>query len=148
VRPARGYTLVEALVALVLLTSGLLAAAATVLQALRHERAASDRAAALRVASSLAEDLRAAPRPDGTALLAVTGLAPAEACAGHPPSCPAEAAAAAALEDAAAQARQALPQGADVSVEVPAAGRPSYRIEVRWAGGDAQASRLRLAVDT
>lgn len=143
----RGYTLAEALVALLVLSAGLLAAASAVLQALRHERAAADRAAAVRAAESLAEELRAAPRPDGRALLAVTGLAPDEACATHPPSCAAEAAAAAALEEAAAWVAVALPAGAVLEVEVPAAHRASYRIEIRWPAGEAEPARLRLAAD-
>jgi type IV pilus modification protein PilV len=144
----RGYTLVEALVALVLLTAGVLAAAVTVLQALRHERAAAERAAALRAVASLAEDLRACPRPDGRALLAATGIEAAAACADHPPSCPAEACAARALAAALAAADTALPDGATLSVEAPVAARPSYRIELRWPAGDAEPARLRLAVDT
>lgn len=145
---SRGYTLAEALVALLLLSAGLLAGAAAVLEALRHERAAAERAAAMRVAVSLAEELRAAPRPDGRALLSVTGIDPAEACEGHPPSCAAESAAAAALESASGWAGRALPAGATVSVEVPAAEHASYRIHVAWPGGEPEWSRWRLAVDT
>jgi type IV pilus modification protein PilV len=148
VNAERGYTLAEALVALLLLSAGLLAGAAVVLEALRHERAAAERAAALRTAVSLAEELRAAPRPDGRALLSVTGIDPAEACAAHPPSCPAEAAAAAALEAATAWAARVLPLGTTISVEVPAADQPSYRIHIAWPGGEPDSSRLRLAVDT
>lgn len=142
-----GYTLVEALVAIVLLSTALLGAAATVLQALRHERAAAEQSAALRVAVSLADELRATPRPDGRALLAVAGTDPADACEAHPPSCPAETAAAAALAAAATLTAKTLPAGATLTVEVPAADRPSYRIELRWPGGDAGPARLRLAVD-
>ena len=145
---ARGYTLAEALVALLLLSAGLLAGAAVVLEALRHERVAAERAAALRTAVSLAEELRASPRPDGRPLLSVTGIDSAEACAEHPPSCPAEAAAAAALEAASRWASRALPAGATVSVEVPATDLPSYRIQIAWPGGEPESSRLRLAVDT
>ena len=145
---ARGYTLAEALVALLLLSAGLLAGAAVVLEALRHERAATERAAALRVVVSLAEELRASPRPDGRPLMSVTGIDPAEACGSHPPSCPAEAAAAAALQVASRWVNRALPAGATVSVEVPAADLPSYRIHVAWPGGEPDSSRLRLAVDT
>jgi Tfp pilus assembly protein PilV len=148
VNAARGYTLAEALVALLLLSAGLLAGAAAVLEALRHERAAAERAAALRVVVSLAEELRASPRPDGRPLLSVTGIDPAEACAEHPPSCPAEASAAAALEAASGWARRALPPGTTVRIEVPAADLPSYRIHIAWPGGEPASSRLRLAVDT
>jgi type IV pilus modification protein PilV len=146
--PERGYTLAEALVALLLLSAGLLAGAAVVLEALRQERAAAHRAAALRVAVSLAEELRAAPRPDGRALLSASGLSPAEACAAHPPSCAAEAAAADALEAAAGGAGRFLPEGAEVSVAVPVADQPSYRIEVVWPAGESEPARLQLAVDT
>jgi type IV pilus modification protein PilV len=145
---AGGYTLVEALVALVLLSAGLLVAAMTTLHAVRMERESATRGAALRLASSLGEDLRALPRPDGRALLAPTGLAAASACANHPPSCAAEAAAAERLAEFLAQVALVLPAGSAAQVEVPDLNRPAYRIELRWPAAGAEMLRLRLAVDT
>jgi len=150
-RPHRGnhgYTLVESLVALLLLSAGLLVAAMSILQAVRLERESATHTAALRAASSLGEDLRALPRPDGRALLAPTGLAPAAACADHPPSCAAEAVAAARYAELLARVAQSLPEGATAQVEVPDARRPSYRIELRWPAPDGETRGLRLAVDT
>ncbi len=144
-RRGRGYTLAESLVAMVLLAVGLLGAASAVLQALRHERVAADRAAAVRTAESLAEELRLAARPDGRALLSVTGVTPAVACADHAPSCAAETSAAAALADAEAVIRRALPSPARLQVRVPAAEHPSYRIEIRWPDGGLEPARIVLA---
>ena len=144
----RGYTLVEALVALVLLSAGLLVATASVLQAVRMERESATRSAALRVASSLAEDLRALPRPDGRALLAPTGIEVATACADHPASCAAEVAAAARFAEFLARVALTLPAGTAGQVEVPDVRRPAYRIELRWPAAAGETLLLRLAVDT
>lgn len=144
----RGYTLVEALVALVLLSGGLLVAAGATLAALRHERAAAQRSIAARAAASLADELRARPRADGRALRAVGGVDPALACADHPPSCPAEHAAAASLAATSAWLADALPAGAVLRVEARDDGTASYRIELSWPDGEAQPARLLLATDT
>ena len=128
----RGFALAESLVALTLLSLGLAYAVAVLVQCLRHEREAAARSAALRLAVTLGEELRAWRAPDGRALLAITGVAAELACAGRPASCAMEAAAASVLD----QWRNALaaqtPIGASGSVTVPDPAVPTYRIRIDW----------------
>jgi len=74
-RPHRGFALVEALVALVVLSIALAGGAALLVQAVRYERAAGERSRGLRHVVSLADSLRALQRADGGPLQAVTGPA-------------------------------------------------------------------------
>lgn len=64
----RGFTLVEVLVALALMLAGLAGAGIVLLQSVQYERESSHRRAAIRLAGSLAEELRALNRSDGVAL--------------------------------------------------------------------------------
>lgn len=62
----RGFTLIEALVALAILLSGLAGAGFVLLQSVQHERESANRRSAVRLAASLADELRAragAPAP-------------------------------------------------------------------------------------
>ncbi len=65
-----GFTLVEVLVALALMLAGLAGAGIVLLQSVQYERESSHRRAAIRLAGSLAEELRALNRRDGVALAA------------------------------------------------------------------------------
>jgi prepilin-type N-terminal cleavage/methylation domain-containing protein len=65
-----GFTLVEVLVALALMLAGLAGAGIVLLQSVQYERESSHRRAAIRLAGSLAEELRALNRSDGVALAA------------------------------------------------------------------------------
>jgi prepilin-type N-terminal cleavage/methylation domain-containing protein len=76
-RGYRGFTLIEALVALSLMLMGLAGTGLALGRSLQHERESGSRRAALRLAASLADELRALDRdafesldPDATALAA------------------------------------------------------------------------------
>lgn len=146
---ARGFALAETLIALTLLSFGLTSSVALLLQALRHERESTTRTAALRLAASLGDELRALRRPDGRALLAVTGETSDIACAEPSAVCAAESSAAAALVAWREQLTTALPAGARGSVEVSDPAIPAYLIAMAWpsAGADVD-SELRLMVET
>lgn len=66
--PAKGFTLVEALVGLALMLAGLAGAGIVLLQSVQHERESSHRRTAYRLAGSLADELRALDRDDGSRL--------------------------------------------------------------------------------
>lgn len=146
--PARGFTLTEALVALVILVAGLAGSAALLLQTVRQERESGNRRAALRLAASMADQLRAVRRPDGRPALAISGMEPANACANHPPSCLAERAAGRLLGDWTAEALFALPQGASVGVVVHDALIPEYLISIDWPSAGGGMQRLEFPVAT
>jgi len=61
-RRVRGFTLIEALVALSLMLMGLAGAGLALGRSLQHERESGNRRAALRLAASLADELRALDR--------------------------------------------------------------------------------------
>lgn len=65
-----GFTLIEVLVALALMLAGLAGAGIVLLQSVQYERESSHRRAAIRLAGSLAEELRALNRSDGIAIAA------------------------------------------------------------------------------
>lgn len=147
--PARGFGLAETLVALTLLSLGLVSTVAILVQCLRHEREAATRSAALRLAATLGEELRAMRPPDGRALLSVTGVSPAIACAQRPDSCAAESAAAAVMETWRTGLLLEAPAGALGSVEVPDPAVPVYRIGIAWpSAGAGEESTLLLVVET
>ena len=62
---------------MVLLSAGIAGAATVLVQTVRHGREANERMAAIRLAESLAEDLRVLRRPDGRALGSVADFDPA-----------------------------------------------------------------------
>lgn len=143
-----GFALAESLVALTLLSLGLASVVGVLVQCLRGEREAATRTAALRMAASLGEELRALRPPDGRALLAVTGVPASLACAGRADSCAAEAAAATVIAAWHAELAVQGPAGAHGAVEVADPDVPSYRIAVRWpATGAGDDVVLRLIVE-
>lgn len=144
----RGFSLVEALVALGLLLAGLAGAAALLLQTVQQERESGNRRAALRLASSMADQLRAVRRPDGRPALAIAGIDPAEACADDPGNCAAEQAAARLLAEWTADVLLVLPQGASAAVAVPDASNPDYLIAIDWPSAGGGAQRLEFPVTT
>lgn len=145
---ARGFALAESLVALTLLSLGLASTVTALVQCLRHEREAATRTAALRLAASLGEELRAMRPPDGRALLSVTGVSPAIACAQRPDSCAAESAAAAVMETWRTELTLQAPAGALGSVDIPDPAVPVYRIGIIWPSAGAGAeSVLHLIVE-
>lgn len=145
---SRGFTLVEALVALAILLAGLAGAAALLLQTVQQERESGNRRAALRLATSMADQLRAVRRPDGRPVLAIAGVDPARACTDEPDSCAAEQAAGRLLAEWTADVLLALPQGTSAAVAVPDASIPDYLIAIDWPSAGGVAQRLEFPVST
>ncbi len=145
---ARGFTLVEALVAIAIMIVGIGGAAAFLLQTIRQERESASRRTALRIANSMADQLRAVRRPDGRAVLAITGMGAAEACLEQPASCESEHAAERLRSAWIAEAASALPQGASASVVVPDSRIPEYLISIDWPAAGGGVERLRMPVTT
>jgi type IV pilus assembly protein PilV len=148
IMPARGFTLIEALVAIVIMFVGLAGLATLLLQTVRQERESGSRRAALRIATSMADQLRAVRRPDGRAVLAITGIEAAAACADHPASCEAERAAERLRATWTAEAAYTLPQGAAARVGVPNPLVPEYLISIDWPAVGGGTEQLRLPVTT
>ena len=146
-RRPRGFTLPEALVALTLLSAGLAATSVMLVQAMRHEREAACRTAAVRLAGSLAEQLRLLRRSDGRPLQAVVAPGEPADCA-TADDCDAELRAARMLSAWRASASASLPEGSTLQVEVLGEAPPSYLIRIQWPDlGSAAGSTLQLAVE-
>ena len=144
-----GMALVEALVSMVLLCAGLGAASAMMVQTLRSGRDAAQRVAAVRLAESLAEDLRTLRRLDGRALGSVAGLEPAVACADSPSACPLEHEAARRAGAWRQEVANLLPAGAGTRVEIADPAIPAYVIRIEWhSPADALGSAVVLPVET
>lgn len=122
----RGFTLVEVLVALVVMLAGLAGAGLVLGRSIQQERDSGHRRSAIRLAGSLADELRALDR-DAAASVAV------------------DAPALAAWREA---VRAALPAGADARVEVDPGLPASYRVIVEWPVTGIGLQRLVLAVTT
>lgn len=125
-RPARGFTLIEALVALSLMLMGLAGTGLALGRSLQHERESAHRRAALRLAASLAEELRALDR---------------DAFASLEPDAPAIAAWSAAVA-------AALPAGTSARVERDGETPEGYFIFIEWPVAGAGMQRLTLPVTT
>ncbi|MEX1994274.1 MAG: prepilin-type N-terminal cleavage/methylation domain-containing protein [Steroidobacteraceae bacterium] len=123
-RPPRGFTLIEALVALALMLAGLAGASLVLLQSIQHERESSHRRAANRLAGSLAEELRAHHR-GGDAPLPVD--APF-------------------IVEWIAAVESALPAGSMARVEVDGETPAAYRIAIEWPAAGVGSHRLLLPV--
>jgi prepilin-type N-terminal cleavage/methylation domain-containing protein len=121
---ARGFTLIEVTVALGILLAGIVGSSVMLLQSVRHERETATRRTAIRLAGSLAEELRALQPPAGVSL-------PADA-----PALLAWRAAAVAV----------LPDGAEAWVEPAGTAPPMYRIAIAWPVAGLGLQRLTLAV--
>lgn len=120
----RGFTLIEALVALGLMLAGIAGATVLLLATVQYERESANRRAAIRLAATLAEELRARRAADGAPL---------------PPDAPAIAG----WYDAVAAA---LPAGATARVEAVEASPVTYRVELDWPVAGAGRHRFALAV--
>ena len=121
-----GFTLVETLVAIVLMLAGLAGAGIVLLQSVQYERESSHRRAAIRLAGSLAEELRALNRNDGVAL------------ATDEPAIVAWSATVAA----------ALPAGSIARVEADESIPVNYVISIQWPVAGVGIQRLVLPVTT
>lgn len=123
---SRGFTLIEVLVALLLMLAGLAGAGLVLLQSVQHERESSNRRAAIRLAASLADELRASNPGDGLPL---------------PPDAP--------LIVAWVETVQAaLPAGSRARVEADGEHPAAYRITIEWPVAGMGPQRLLLPVTT
>ena len=145
---ARGFTLPEALIAIVIMVAGLAGSAVLLLQTVRQERESGSRRAAIRIAASIADQLRAIRRPDGRPVLAITGIDPATACAGQPASCAPERAAERMRSTWATEVESLLPQGATVGVAIPDPLAPAYLLSIDWPATGSGMLHFRLPVTT
>jgi len=106
----RGFTLVEVLIALALMLAGLAGAGIVLGQSVQYERESSNRRTAVRLAGSLAEELRALDRDT------------AESIAADSP----------ALLAWSAAVTAALPVGTVASVTVESATPARYLVKIEW----------------
>jgi prepilin-type N-terminal cleavage/methylation domain-containing protein len=121
-----GFTLVEALVALALMLAGIAGAGIVLGQSIQYERESSNRRTAIRLASSLAEELRAMDRDAFVSL-------------------PLDAPAILAWSSAAAAA---LPSGSRASVELDADVPGRYLVRIEWPAAGVGIQRVVLPVTT
>ncbi len=123
---SRGFTLVEALVALALMLAGLAGAGIVLGRSIQYERESGTRRAAIRLAGSVAEELRALDRELAESI-------PADAPA---------------LQAWSAAAVASLPAGSTARVE-PMPGVPAqYRITIEWPVAGIGMQRIVLPVTT
>jgi len=118
------------------------------LQTVRQERESSNHRAAIRIAASIADQLRAIRRPDELPVLAIAGTDPDAACAGYPASCAPERAAERLRITWAAEAVLTLPHGSTVAVSVPDPRVSAYLISVRWPATGGGSEQFQLPVTT
>jgi prepilin-type N-terminal cleavage/methylation domain-containing protein len=124
IRRPRGFTLIEALVGLALMLAGIAGAGIVLLQSVQYERESSGRRSAMRLAASLADELRALVRADGNAI-------PSD-----------EPALIAWLETV----RATLPTGANATIEPDEAMPVTYTITIEWPVAGVGLQRLVLPV--
>jgi prepilin-type N-terminal cleavage/methylation domain-containing protein len=125
-RTTGGFTLIETLVALALMLAGLAGAGIVLGQSIQYERDSSHRRAAIRLASSLAEELRAVDR---------------DAAASLPLDAPE-------LLDWSAEVEAVLPAGAVAGVVVDGGMPARYTITIEWPVAGLGVQRLVLPVTT
>jgi len=118
--------MIEALVALALMLAGLAGAGIVLGQSIQYERESGSRRAAIRLAGSLADELRALNRD------AVASVAPDSA----------------AIRDWKAAAQAVLRTGSDARVAVEAGVPARYRITIEWPVAGLGMQRLVLPVTT
>ncbi len=121
-----GFTLVEALVALALMLIGLAGAGLALGRSVQHERESGNRRMALRLAASLADELRALDRDAFATLGSDAPL----------------------FADWSAAVVAALPQGASARVDRDGATPEGYLIRIEWPVAGVGVQRLVLPVTT
>lgn len=131
-RRTPGFALVEALVALVLLSAALAGSALLLVQALRHERIAGERGIALRHAASLADTLRALRRADRQPLQAVTDPGVPPTCPAYPGDCLLELRAASQIDAWRAALVAELPGESVASVDWLPGPPAAYVLSIAW----------------
>jgi Tfp pilus assembly protein PilV len=125
-RATRGFTLVEALVGLAIMLAGLAGAGLVLLRSVQHERESGNRRAAIRLAGSFADELRALDAQDGARLA---------------PDAPPILAWIAAVE-------AAMPAGAVARVEIGGDAPATYTVSIEWEVAGVGAQRIVLPVTT
>jgi Tfp pilus assembly protein PilV len=125
-RREQGFTLIEAVAALGLMLAGIGGATILLLQSVQHERESAARRAAIRLADSLAEELRAFRQPDGTALAADSPV----------------------IATWTAEVLKSLPAGTLARVDADAGTPARYRITIEWPAASLGTQRLSLVVTT
>lgn len=129
-RRTRGFTLVEVLVALVVMSVGMLGIAALYLEGLRAGRTAVYRTTAVTLAADMADRIRA--NRDAGAAYAGTGPGTDQSCVNGDMDCtPADLAADDWFEWRQRIATQ-LPEGAAALINVSGTGPVNYVIKVEW----------------
>ncbi len=126
----KGFTLVEVLVALVVMSVGMLGIAALYLEGLRAGRTALYRTTAITLAADMADRIRA-NRNAGLAY-AGTGPGAASGCVNGPVDCTAAELAADDWLDWSTRLSAQLPEGASGEVVVAGAAPATYTITVAW----------------
>jgi type IV pilus assembly protein PilV len=126
----KGFTLVEVLVALVVMSVGMLGIAALYLEGLRAGRTSLYRTAAVTLAADMADRIRA-NRNAGLAY-AGTGPGASRACVNGPADCTAVELASDDWADWLARLDAQLPDGSAGEIQVAGAGPRTYTITVAW----------------
>ena len=141
------FALIEALVALVLLSVALGGSAALMVQALREERVAGERSRAVRHVESLAEALRTLRRADGLPLQAVAAPGTPPACSTFPQDCVLDALAAEQLQAWRAAVQTDMPTGTMAEVGWLPDPTAAYVLALSWpAPGHGADAAVRLVV--
>ncbi|MEZ5564472.1 MAG: type IV pilus modification protein PilV [Gammaproteobacteria bacterium] len=129
-RPARGFTLVEVLVALVVMSVGMLGIAALYLEGLRWGRTAQYRTAAVSLAADMADRIRA--NPVAGVAYAGTGPGADSGCVNGNSDCSADQLAADDWFGWSQALAQQLPDGATGEIALSAAPPLTYTVTVSW----------------
>jgi type IV pilus assembly protein PilV len=150
-RPDRGFTLIEVMVALAILAVGMLGMAVLLLESLRASRAASERTQAVNLASEIVERMRA-NRAAGVAYDTETGTPEprfAAACESRADGCDPATLAGHDLRGWLDAVSAALPGGVGaVRVDHPSGGLDRWTISLTWTRGDeAESDRYALVMD-
>jgi type IV pilus assembly protein PilV len=144
-KPMRGFSLIEALIALVVLSVGLLGAAVMLLESLRTQGDALRESAATRLAHDMSERIRA-----NAHAREVYGDPPGSTAASCESGCDGAQLAAADLAHFRQAALALLPPGATAAVEfAPAIGPAAphrFRITLHWRSRDTDESMVTLLV--
>jgi prepilin-type N-terminal cleavage/methylation domain-containing protein len=125
-RSSPGFTMIEVLVALALMLAGLAGAGIVLGQSIQYERESGSRRAAIRLAGSLADELRALDRDATTS---IASDAPA-------------------IRAWTTSVLAVLPEGSAARVDVEAALPARYRITIEWPVAGLGVQRLVLPVTT
>ncbi len=137
--------MIDALVTMAIATAGICGSALVLMQAHQRSREAGIEYEALRLAQTVAEELRTLRRPDGLPLGAATGTDPVLACSAAPASCAVEQQAAQALARWQARVSTQLPLGSSLQLELPDSTVSDYHLHLSWPGSPARSLHWRVS---